>query len=57
MAVASSSGAQGLEAVVVCSDDAAVNESDLAVIRDLAGVGVPVLIVDVTGAERTRAHT
>ena len=36
---------------------AVANESDLAVIRDLAGVGVPVLIVDVTGAERTRAHT
>ncbi len=42
VAMAVSSGARGLEAVVVLGSEAAVNEADLSVVRDLAGAGVPV---------------
>jgi hypothetical protein len=42
VAMAVSSGAQGLEAVAVVGDDA-VDVADLAAVRDLAGPGVPVL--------------
>ena len=57
VAVASSSGAQGLEAVVLCAGDEQFVDTDLAVIRDLAGSGVPVLIVDPGGDEKGRAVT
>jgi len=40
--MAVTSGARGLEAVVVLSDAAVVNEADLSVVRDLSGAGVPV---------------
>jgi hypothetical protein len=42
VAMAVTSGARGLEAVVVLGDAAVVNEADLSVVRDLAGAGVPV---------------
>jgi len=42
VAMAVSSGARGLEAVVVLGDAAAVAEADLSVVRDLAGAAVPV---------------
>ena len=42
VAMAVTSGARGLEAVVVLGDRAAVHEADLSVVRDLAGSGVPV---------------
>ncbi len=42
VAMAVSSGAQGLEAVVVLSDAPVVAEGDLSVVRDFAGDGVPV---------------
>ncbi len=42
VAMAVSSGARSLEAVVVLGSEAAVNEADLSVVRDLAGPGVPV---------------
>ena len=42
VAMAVSSGARSLEAVVVLGSEAAVNEADLSVVRDLAGAGVPV---------------
>jgi hypothetical protein len=42
VAMAVTSGAQGLEAVVVLGASATVNEADLSVVRDLAGAGVPV---------------
>lgn len=41
IAMAVSSGATTLEAVVVLGESAAVNEGDLSVVRDLAGSGVP----------------
>ena len=42
VAMAISSGAQGLEAAVVLGDAAALDEADLSVVRDFAGAGVPV---------------
>jgi len=42
VAMAVTSGATGLEAVVVLGDGAAVAEADLSVVRDFAGAGVPV---------------
>lgn len=42
VAMAVTSGARGLEAVVVLGDAAVVDEHDLSVVRDLAGAGVPV---------------
>ena len=42
VAMAVTSGARGLEAVVVLGEQAAVSETDLSVVRDLAGPGVPV---------------
>lgn len=41
-AMAMSSGARGLEAVLVLGEETAPREADLAVVRDLAGTGVPV---------------
>jgi len=42
VAMAASSAAKGLEAVVVLGDRALVSETDLSVVRDFAGSGVPV---------------
>jgi hypothetical protein len=42
VAMAVTSGARGLEAVVVLGDADAVAEVDLALVRDLSGAGVPV---------------
>jgi hypothetical protein len=42
VAMAVSSGARSLEAVVVLGDAAVVEEADLSVVRDLSGAGVPV---------------
>jgi len=42
VAMAVTSGARGLEAVVVLGDEAAVREGDLSAVRDLSGAGVPV---------------
>ena len=42
IAMAVTSGAAGLEAVVVLGDAAVLDEADLSVVRDFAGAGVPV---------------
>jgi hypothetical protein len=42
VAMAVTSGARSLEAVVVLGDAAFVDEADLSVVRDLSGAGVPV---------------
>ena len=42
VAMAVSSGARGLEAALVVSGEATVNEADLSVVRDLSGPGVPI---------------
>ena len=49
VAMAVSSGAQGLEAAVVLTDAEAVGDSDLAVVRDFAGPGVSVHRGDARG--------
>jgi hypothetical protein len=41
VAMAVSSGATELEAAVVLTESATVNEGDVSVVRDLAGAGVP----------------
>ena len=42
VAMAVTSGARSLEAVLVLGDAAVVDEADLSVVRDLSGAGVPV---------------
>ncbi|MGZ4476858.1 MAG: cytidine deaminase [Nocardioides sp.] len=49
VAMAVASGSRGLEAVVVLGEATQVDESDLAAVRDFAGVGVPVLHGDARG--------
>ena len=49
VAMASSSAAAGLEAVAVVTDAEDVTENDLAVVRDFAGPGIPVLRADARG--------
>jgi len=44
------SGAEGIEAVVVCSDaHSPIRDHDLAVIRGFGGAGIPVYHVGMTG--------
>jgi hypothetical protein len=54
VAMAVSSAAGGLEAAVVLGESPTVEEADLALVRDLAGRGVPVLRADPGG---TVTHT
>ena len=49
VAMASSSAAAGLEAVAVVTDVESLSAGDLAVVRDFAGSGVPVLRADARG--------
>jgi hypothetical protein len=49
VAMAVSSGSTGLEAVAVLTDAEAVDESDLDVVRDFAGAGVPIIRGDARG--------
>lgn len=50
VAMAVSSGAQGLEAVAVLGEAATPSETDLAVVRDFAGSGVTVLVAAPDGS-------
>jgi hypothetical protein len=50
VAMAVTSGARSLEAVVVLGEAAVVNEADLSVVRDLSGPGVPVHLASPDGA-------
>jgi hypothetical protein len=50
VAMAASSGVRGLESAVLMSDSVGVSETDLAVVRDFAGHGVPIYRVDDSGA-------
>lgn len=52
VAMAVSSGARGLEAALVVADDL----PDVAPVRDLAGVGVPVLLADPPAGRRQDDH-
>lgn len=49
VAMATASGSKGLEAVVVLTEAGAVADADLAVVREFAGEGVPVLVGDPRG--------
>jgi hypothetical protein len=49
VAMAVSSGARSLEAVLVMSAEASVREADLSVVRDLSGADVPVHLADPDG--------
>jgi cytidine deaminase len=50
VAAAVASGAEGLEAAVVVSDEGAADPQGAAAVRDLAGTDCPVLLADSTGA-------
>ncbi|MFC1441550.1 cytidine deaminase [Streptacidiphilus sp. N1-10] len=52
VAMAVASGAKGLEAAAVVSAAAAVAADDLAAVRDLGGVGTPVLLAGPDGTLR-----
>jgi len=49
VAMALASGSKGLEAVVVLGESGSAAPEDLAVVRDFAGEGVPVLVGDPRG--------
>jgi hypothetical protein len=49
VAMAVTSGARGLEAVVVLGEATAVADADLSVVRDLSGAGVPVHLASPDG--------
>lgn len=58
VAMAVTSGARGLEAVVVLGEGDELADADLDVVRDLAGAGVPVHLVASDGTTlRGTAHT
>ena len=57
VAMAVTSGAQGLEAAVVLTDAEALADADLAAARDLAGTGVPVHLTAADGGLVTSATT
>ena len=57
VAMAVSSAATGIEAVVVLGDGASVDPSDLSVVRDLAGAGVPVHLAAADGSVVTTVQT
>src|SRR4051794_9354356 len=57
VAMAVSSGATGLEAAVVLGDISSLDPQDLAIVRDFAGAGVPVLAADPRGEMTHRATT
>jgi hypothetical protein len=49
VAQAAASGARGVEAVVLLVDHGAADADGVAAVRDLGGVGVPVLALDAQG--------
>ena len=49
VAMAVSSGANGLEAVAVVTESGSVASADLAAVHDLGGAGIPVLRCDPAG--------
>ena len=57
VAMAASSGARGLDAAAVVTGADGVTADDLAVVRDLAGPGVPVWRADTSGAVLERSTT
>ncbi|GAA0590825.1 cytidine deaminase [Streptomyces crystallinus] len=52
VAMAVASGAKSLEAAAVVTDEASASDADLAAVRDLGGVGTPVLVAGPDGSLR-----
>ncbi|MEV0633734.1 cytidine deaminase [Streptomyces sp. NPDC050619] len=52
VAMAVASGAKSLEAAAVVTEAAGVSAEDLAAVRDLGGLGTPVLVAGTDGAVR-----
>ncbi len=50
VAMASSSGARGLEAALVLTDAVGIDAADLATVGDFAGAGVPIYRADASGS-------
>jgi hypothetical protein len=57
VAMAASSGAQGLEAAALVTDRAGPSEADLAAVRDLGGTGVPIFVAAADGSVSDRVST
>jgi hypothetical protein len=57
VAMAVTSGARGLEAVVVLGAEATVQERDLSVVRDVSGAGVPVHLAAPDGTVVASVHS
>lgn len=57
VAMAASSGVTGLEAALVVTASSSLAESDVAVVRDFAGAGVPVHRVDTAGVVQSTTKT
>jgi hypothetical protein len=57
VAMAVSSGAEGLEAAAVVAEDSDVAADDMAAVRDLGGQGVPVLLAGPDGSVATSVCT
>ena len=56
VAMAVASGAKSLEAAAVVTEEESLPEGDLAAVRDLGGVGTPVLVAGLDGGIRMRVE-
>ena len=57
VAQAAASGARGLEAAVLVVDHGVADAEGVSAVRDLGGVGVPLLVVDAAGTVTSTTHT
>lgn len=57
IAQAVAAGARGLEAAVIVRDQANTGQVDLDAVRDLGGVGIPIVIANAVTDEISRAST
>jgi hypothetical protein len=57
VAQAAASGARGIEAAVLVVDHGAADAEGISAVRDLGGVGVPLLVVDAKGTVTSSTHT
>lgn len=57
VAQATAAGARGLEAAVVVAENDAVDAEGMAAVRDLAGTGIVVHLVDPAGQPRSTVQT
>ena len=57
VAQAAASGARGIEAAVLVVDNGAADSEGVSAVRDLGGVGVPVIGVDASGTLTSSTHT